>query len=144
MKVFVCRVKKTTVQEAVMYVEVPTRKMVKECDWLVWSESVYDTWEDYMETSVKRKVLSVDEITSLCEVPKTDREIVPYNHPEFEPKEQRTLSELLRPKTPDKMDDNSKYIRQRIKMLEDEMAETQKHIGEFKAMLAKCEGKESV
>lgn len=141
MKVFVCKVKRTTVEEAVMYVEVPTRKMAKETEWLVWSESVYDTFEDYKETSVKRQVLSADQITSLCEVPETDRDIVPYNNPNFEPKEQRTLSDLLRPEEPDKMDDNSKYISHSIKMLEDEMLEIQKRIGEFNAMLSKRDGK---
>jgi hypothetical protein len=143
-KVFVCSVKKTTVEEAVMYVEVPTQKMAKECDWLIWSESVYDTWEDYKETTVKHEVLSASEIRSRCDVPETDLEIVPYNNPNFEPKEVKTLAELLRPKSRSKMDDNSAHITRNIQMLERQMAETTKQIAEFKSMLAKRESKKGV
>ena len=141
MKVFVCRVKKTTVEEAVMYVEVPDRKAAMDPEWLVFADEYYDTFEEYNETSVTRKILSATQITTLSGIPKSDHDVIPYNMPDREPKEVRSLKDLLRPEEKDEMQENSDVIKVTIKTLEDEIIEIKKRIGEFNAMLSKCDGK---
>ena len=141
MKVFVCRVKKTTVEEAVMYVEVPNRKAAMDPEWLIFADEYYDTFEEYNETSVKRKIVSATQITTLSGVPESDHDVIPYNLPNREPKEERSLKDLLRSEEKCEMQENSDVIEVSIKRLEGEMIEIKKRIGQLNAMLSKCGGK---
>ncbi len=134
MKVFVCKVKKTTVQEAVMYVEVPSKRMALDKEWVFWSDETYDTSQCFEETSCVIKIVSASEIKSINQVPKSDLEIVPYNHPNHEPNHDMDLSELLRDGD---VCDNSEHIKSYIDTREKQVAEAQKQINELKAMLSK-------
>ena len=116
-----------------MFVEAKSKKHAKKKDWLKWALDEMD-YDELPSVEVEPVIVSVEEVTSRSQVPKSQLKKYPWYNPSECHNEDRAIEDWVNSMTPCDISENVEW---KLKMRMRELERIQEEIDELKGYLNK-------